>query len=153
MATPTNLPATFVTGNVLTAAQQNALRGAFRVLQVVSFSSTGGATGSSSATFVDTGVSASITPQSTSSKILIMVNHSAYSFGAGTTGTIVLLRNSTTLQTFYDVCYNPAASNLTTTSGNITASGVITGNSLASTTTITAGSSITATGTVTANGT
>jgi hypothetical protein len=33
MATPTNLPATFVAGNVLTAAQQNGLRGAFRVLQ------------------------------------------------------------------------------------------------------------------------
>lgn len=46
-----------------------------------------------------------------------------------------------------------AASNLTTTSGNITASGVITGNSLASTTIITAGANIIATGTVTANGT
>ena len=35
MATPTNLPASFVAGAILTAAQQNDLRGAFRVLQVV----------------------------------------------------------------------------------------------------------------------
>jgi hypothetical protein len=31
MATPTNLPASFVSGAILTAAQQNDLRGAFRV--------------------------------------------------------------------------------------------------------------------------
>jgi hypothetical protein len=35
MATPTTLPASFVAGNILTAAQLNNLRGAFRVLQVV----------------------------------------------------------------------------------------------------------------------
>lgn len=71
MATPTTLPATFVAGNVLTAAQMNDLRGAFRVLQVVqtvktdTFSTT-------SSTFVDvTGLSVSITPSSTSSKILV----------------------------------------------------------------------------------
>jgi len=34
MATPTSLPATFVAGNVLTAAQMNALRGAFRIVAV-----------------------------------------------------------------------------------------------------------------------
>jgi hypothetical protein len=74
MATPTTLPATFVAGNVLTAAQQNALRGAFRVLQVVSatkadvFSTT-------SATFTDiTGITVSITPSDTSSKILVLAN-------------------------------------------------------------------------------
>jgi hypothetical protein len=36
MAAVTPLPATFVSGDVLTAAQMNDLRGAFRVLQVVS---------------------------------------------------------------------------------------------------------------------
>ena len=36
MATPTTLPATFVSGNVLEALQLNDLRGAFRVLQTVS---------------------------------------------------------------------------------------------------------------------
>jgi hypothetical protein len=71
MATPTTLPATFTAGQVLTAAQMNNLRGAFRVLQVVqtvksdTFSTT-------SATFTDvTGLSATITPSATSSKILI----------------------------------------------------------------------------------
>ena len=72
MATPTALPATFTAGQVLTAAQQNALRGAFRILQVVSvfkadtFSMTG-------STYTDvTGLSASITPQASSSQIICM---------------------------------------------------------------------------------
>lgn len=72
MATPTTLPASFVAGNVLTAAQMNDLRGAFRILQVVSvfkadaFSMTG-------VTYTDvTGLSVSITPQATSSQIIVM---------------------------------------------------------------------------------
>lgn len=72
MATPTTLPATFVAGNVLTAAQMNNLRGAFRVLQVVSTAKTNTFTTSSS-TFVDvTGLSVTITPSATSSKILLL---------------------------------------------------------------------------------
>jgi hypothetical protein len=73
MATPTSLPATFVAGAVLTAAQQNALRGAFRVLQVVSTTKTDTYTDSSGTGTLTTitGLSATITPQSTSSKILI----------------------------------------------------------------------------------
>jgi hypothetical protein len=72
MATPTALPAAFTVGQILTAAEQNALRGAFRILQVVSvfkadaFSMTG-------TTYTDvTGLSASITPQSSSSQIICM---------------------------------------------------------------------------------
>jgi hypothetical protein len=72
MATPTALPASFTAGQVLTAAQQNALRGAFRILQVVSvfkadaFTMTG-------TTYTDvTGLSVSITPQSSSSQIICM---------------------------------------------------------------------------------
>ena len=72
MATPTALPATFTAGQVLTAAQQNGLRGAFRILQVVSvfkadtFSMTG-------TTYTDvTGLSVSITPRETSSQIICM---------------------------------------------------------------------------------
>lgn len=79
MATPTTLPATFVAGNVLTAAQMNDLRGAFRILQVVSTAKTNTFT-TTSTTFTDiTGLSATITPSSTSSKILIFatVNFSA----------------------------------------------------------------------------
>ena len=72
MATPTTLPATFVAGNVLTAAQMNDLRGAFRVLQVIQTVKTDPFT-TTSATFVDiTGLSVAITPSATSSKILIV---------------------------------------------------------------------------------
>ena len=72
MATPTTLPATFVAGNVLQAAQLNDLRGAFRVLQVVSTSKTD-TFSTTSTSFVDiTGLSATITPSSTSSKILLV---------------------------------------------------------------------------------
>jgi hypothetical protein len=77
MATPTTLPATFVSGNVLTAAQMNNLRGAFRVLQVVqtvktdTFSTT-------STTMTDiTGISVTITPSDTSSKVLVIYNYQA----------------------------------------------------------------------------
>ena len=71
MATPTTLPATFVSGAVLTAAQMNDLRGAFRVLQVVSTTKTDTFTTSSTSPVDVTGLSVTITPSSTSSKILI----------------------------------------------------------------------------------
>ena len=73
MATPTALPATFVAGNVLTAAQMNELRGAFRVLQVVQGTTTTPVSTSTN-TFVDTGLTATITPSSTSSKILAIAS-------------------------------------------------------------------------------
>jgi hypothetical protein len=73
MATPTTLPASFTAGAVLTAAQMNDLRGAFRVLQVVQGTTTTLAT-SSSATFADTGLTATITPSSTSSKVLAIAS-------------------------------------------------------------------------------
>ena len=82
MATPTTLPATFVAGNVLTAAQMNDLRGAFRILQVVSTTKTD-TFSTSSATYTDvTGLTATITPSSTSSKILVV----ATCLGTGTSG-------------------------------------------------------------------
>lgn len=71
MATPTTLPATFVAGNVLTAAQMNNLRGAFRVLQIVQATKANVFT-TSSATYVDvTDLSVTITPSATSSTILV----------------------------------------------------------------------------------
>jgi len=70
MATPTNLPASFAVGSVLTASQQNALRGAFRILQVVQGTRTTQSTFSSS-TPATTGLTATITPQSSTSQILI----------------------------------------------------------------------------------
>ena len=72
MATPTNLPATVTTGEVLTAAYVNDLRGAFRILQVV-YGTTATQATSATNTPVDTGLTATITPQSATSKILVAV--------------------------------------------------------------------------------
>jgi len=83
MATPTNLPAAQTTGNVLTAAWVNDLRGAFRILQVVQGATTTLAS-STSSTFVDTNLSATITPQSTSSLILVVYSQDTFSSAAST---------------------------------------------------------------------
>lgn len=104
MATPTNLPATFVTGNVLTAAQTNALRGAFRILQVIQGTTTS-VIGNSTTGWADSALSASITPQSTSSKVLIVVSQNIYSTGATTGMGLRLLRDATVLDTLADLVY------------------------------------------------
>lgn len=93
MATPTNLPATFVSGDVLTAAQQNGLRGAFRILQVVT-GTTNTQTSTGSGTYSDVGLSASITPQATTNKILVMAQINYYNAGTNKT-TFNLVRAST----------------------------------------------------------
>jgi hypothetical protein len=101
MATPTNLPATFVDGNTLPASQLNALRGAFRILQVVQGTTTT-ATSSSTSTYVDTTLTATITPQSSTSNILIMVaQNGCHKSNANpfTTMNLQLLRGATVLQT------------------------------------------------------
>lgn len=74
MATPTTLPATFVAGNVLTAAQMNNLRGAFRIMQVVSTTKSDTFTTTSTSYTDLTGLSASITPSATSSLVLAQVS-------------------------------------------------------------------------------
>jgi hypothetical protein len=101
MATPTNLPATFVAGNILTAAQQNALRGAFRVLQVVT-STTTTAVSSSSTTYADVGLSATITPQSATNKILVMMTSSCQkSAGNANSGVFLqMLRGATNIASY-----------------------------------------------------
>ena len=73
MATPTALPATFVASTVLPAADLNLLRGAFRVLQVVQGVTSTGVTNSTT-TVADTGLTATITPQYNTSKILVLVS-------------------------------------------------------------------------------
>ena len=99
MATPTNLPAAQITGNVLTAAYMNDLRGAFRVLQVVNATSAT-ETASSTGTYADTTLTATITPQSTSSKILVLVSQNGI-FKSGNTGVnLRLLRGATAISTF-----------------------------------------------------
>ena len=103
MATPTNLPAAFVSGAILTADQMNNLRGAFRVLQVIrDTDTTTRSTTSSSFTDV-TGVSVTITPQSTTSNILVIATF------------LALVANSSTAS-------NRAAYQITT-SGNVALSG------------------------------
>jgi hypothetical protein len=97
MATPTNLPAAATAGQVLTAQYVNDLRGAFRVLQVVSATASAQQAGSSS-TFADTTLTATITPQSTSSKVLVMVVQAGIQKAVNDTGVdLRLLRDSTVI--------------------------------------------------------
>ena len=108
MATPTTLPATFVAGNVLTAAQMNDLRGAFRVLQVVSANTaTGSGTTTSSGSFVATGLTATITPTSASSKILIMFSQGnrKTNANAGTEAQSKIYRGASAITNTISTCY------------------------------------------------
>jgi hypothetical protein len=92
MATPTPLPADFNPGQILTAGAMDGLRGAFRILQVV-FATTTAQTSSVSTTYVNTGASCSITPQSATSKIFAMVNGLGFVTGSGTELGIRLVRD------------------------------------------------------------
>ena len=99
MATPTTLPNSF-TSEILTSTAMNNIRGAFRVLQVVN-----GATvtqvNTSTSTYVDTGLTATITPQSSTSKILVLVNQTGcYKDTGNTYLKLQLLRGSTSLAVF-----------------------------------------------------
>lgn len=93
MATPTNLPAAEVAGTSLPAAWLNDIRGAFRILQVFSTQTTTAVT-STSPTFSDTGLSITITPQSTTSKILLVSSVGLYTDATLTGGSLRYLRNS-----------------------------------------------------------
>jgi hypothetical protein len=112
MATPTTLPAAFTVGQVLTSTQMNDLRGAFRVLQVVSanFSTQRSNT---TTTYTDTGLTATITPSATSSKVLVLVNQSGIAKGGASAATgcdIELLRGATVISLIgYAVAYTGAA--------------------------------------------
>jgi len=95
MATPTNLPASF-TSEVLTSTAMNNLRGAFRTLQVVQ-TVLNTITSTTSASMVDiAGFSVSITPQSSSSKVLVTVNLTIGGLSADDTS-FNLVRGSTTI--------------------------------------------------------
>lgn len=97
MATPTNLPAAQTTGNILTAAYMNDLRGAFRVLQVV-YGTTNTQLTSASNTPVDTGITATITPQSATSKVLVCVEQNGLlKITNDTSITINLFRGATNI--------------------------------------------------------
>jgi hypothetical protein len=97
MAAVTTLPAAFVSGDILTATQMNNLRGAFRVLQVVSME-TSTTVSNSTTTFAASGLTLSITPSSTSSKILVMSNSAiAKTSGNANNGVNLRLRRGATV--------------------------------------------------------
>jgi len=96
MATPTSLPAAQTTGNVLTAAYVNDLRGAFRILQVIESVNDTTLRSTTSTTFFDSGLTLTITPQASTNKILCVYFVNGYA-GGGTTGVgIRLLRGAST---------------------------------------------------------
>lgn len=71
MATPTNLPSAFVAGDILTAANMNLIRGGFRVLQVVTATTSTEKTHNTTS-YTTTNLTASITPQFDTSTILVL---------------------------------------------------------------------------------
>ena len=111
-STPANL-SVGTNGQVLTADSTAATGlkwatpsagGGGKVLQVVN-ATYNTAVSSSSATFADTGLTATITPTSATSKILVLVNQSGLKKTAGAANTFLgvkLLRGSTTLVAFED---------------------------------------------------
>lgn len=97
MATPTALPATFVASTVLPASDLNLLRGGFRILQVNSTTKSD-TFSMSSTTFADvTGLSVSITPQYTTSKIFVMATVSGTGATGGTNFFGRLMRDATAI--------------------------------------------------------
>lgn len=97
MATPTTLPSTFTSGQVLTAAQMNNLRGAFRILQVVSTTKTDTFSVASS-TYTDvTGLSVSITPSATTSQVLVFASVAQGQGTVDVIATMQLVRGSTAI--------------------------------------------------------
>lgn len=117
MATPTTLPAAFTVGQTLTADTMNNLRGAFRIMQVVSTAKTDTFT-TTSTTFADvTGLSVSITPSATTSRILVIAQVVGMSDNGVTSGWLQMVRGSTAI----DV--GDAAGSRIPTSGNLDALG------------------------------
>ena len=111
MATPTTLPATFVAGDVLTAAQQNALRGGFRILQFLSVSTTATQTIATS-TYTDlTSISLTITPQATTNKILVvfMTNMEKSVGNASNAVNLRFVRDATTIGTWANGMFTNSA--------------------------------------------
>lgn len=100
MATPTNLPAAAVSGEILTAAYVNNLRGAFRVLQVVSAQYSTQFQNNTS-TYADTGITLNITTQSNTSKVLVIATIPIMKTSANTQNAVgmALFRGSTNIKT------------------------------------------------------
>ena len=72
------------------------------VLQVVQGTYAGTAS-TTSGTFADTGITATITPRSASSSILVLVNSNVYASGTGTYAQWIIVRAATTLINFNNI--------------------------------------------------
>lgn len=81
------------------------------VLQVVEGTTTSLAS-SISTTYADSTLSASITPKSTSSKVLVIVSQNVYSDTSALGLNLRIVRGSTTLLTTVDLCYGPSSGSL-----------------------------------------
>jgi hypothetical protein len=110
MATPTNLPAAQTTGAVLTAAYMNDLRGAFRVLQIVSTEYSTEFQNNSS-TYADMGLTLNITTQSATSKIYVVATIPTYktSGSSQNASQLRLLRSGTVIKTVPLINYTDSA--------------------------------------------
>jgi hypothetical protein len=82
-----------------------------KVLQVVN-AIYGTDTTSTSSTFADTGITATITPTSATSKILVSVTIPVYKDTTNTNGEFKLVRTSTTIATMSNVAYNGATTGI-----------------------------------------
>ena len=96
MATPTSLPATAVAGEVLTASYVNNLRGAFRVLQVIEGRSTTQVANATTG-YLDTGLTATITPQATTNKVLVIATTPVYMADSNSDVVLQVLRGATSI--------------------------------------------------------
>jgi hypothetical protein len=103
--TTLTLPST--SGNVITSANINSNLPTGSVLQVVSFI-TNTRTTSSSGSYVDTDLSASITPSSSSNKILVIVTYTLAADNSSYAGWSQLVRGSTQIaqRTYYTASAN-----------------------------------------------
>jgi hypothetical protein len=117
MATPTNLPATVSAGSTATSTWANDIRGSFRVLQVVTDKNST-AYSNSTSTFTDVGPSVTITPQATSSKILVICNVNGAGKQTGNTSLDLRLRRQTT--TIYTAGNNFITGSTATNGGSVT---------------------------------
>ena len=102
MPTPTALPSEFTANTVLPAASLNLLRGGFRVLQVVAATPVTSVVGSSLTTYGDVGLTATITPQANTNKVLVItMNACAKTAGNANNGVFLqLLRGATVISTY-----------------------------------------------------
>jgi hypothetical protein len=116
-----DLPA--VSGTILTSASQSIPKAALptgSVLQVVSATYATETTHATS-TYTDTGLSATITPTSSSSKILVIVNQAdCGKFSSNTAVQLRLLRNSTSIYVFSELTAytNDTSLNVVSSGGN-----------------------------------